>query len=131
MVKKTTMMVVAAIVTATALVIGASSFEKKSDKPLEMLTFVYTPPASDPQHPYLDLNVKDVENWTNVANSDRCDDIDSKACRIFVPNNSTYVGAGNTLKPAINITTGGSSSESYVASTAAGSGTSYVSNKSQ
>jgi hypothetical protein len=91
-----------------------------------MLAFEYDPPGGSD---YSSSAVTNVANWNYTPDEESCSNDNVKACKIYVPNNSTYIGSSNTLKSAIGIVTGGTSTQAYVDHTAAGSGDSYVSNR--
>ena len=120
---KSRMLPCSAFAAAIALVVSFSSFTgaAKTVGADELLTFEYNPPSNDPD-PYSKENVENVANWEYQDQPGTCNLGDEQPCQIYVPNNSTYVGAGNTLKSAINIQaeTQGSSTDAHVIATAEG-----------
>lgn len=111
-----------------ALVIATSAFTKApKDKSGDTLyTFQYNAP---PTNPYSQANVENVANWSYTTSNPSCDNTPVKACSLQVP--ESYVdnpGSSPTLDASIDITTGGSASVAYVASTASSSA--VIENKS-
>ncbi len=126
-----------AIAAALAGVTSAFKEAPKDKSGQTMYTFEYTPPASDPTHPYSVGNVENVANWTFTSNDDRCLDVNIRACKIFAsPDNVDASGdepvllSTEDISAAIFPTTG----TAYVQSTddgALGTATaSNISNKS-
>ncbi len=113
------------VVALSTIAFLLSSFKNSSSKHVQLYTFVYDPP--DVANPYSETNVKDVSNWDYTPDNASCNNNNTYACKIFVP--ATYVGSGNTLLSTISIQTGGSPIQAYVTQTAAGTGTSFISNR--
>lgn len=92
-----------------------------------MYTFEYTAPGGS----YSQTNVQTKSNWSYTPDATRCNDVNSKACRIYATDNDVIPdgNGGYTLNSTFSITAS-SGSVSHVTATSDGSGSDYISNQS-
>lgn len=113
-----------AIALGLVLAVATSGF-KEVKAPNSMHTFLYTAPLNS----YDQTDVQDPDNWQYTSSTNRCDDQDVKACRIFVTDKNVVSSGSNfALKPGFQINAS-SGSVSFVTSTDDGSSSTYISNR--